>query len=168
MKSHSIPLAAFGALLLTFAASLPAQDLKAFEKRVTEFTLANGSPLHRKLERHDAPVVSFHTYVNTGLGADDPKSKTGLAHIKFEHIAFKGTDTIGTTNWPAEKAALAKEIETAYDKLDAERSEIRRVRSRKNQSTSGRHRQSCYREGRFLRGRESLSRRSSKKMAESA
>jgi predicted Zn-dependent peptidase len=106
-----------GALLLSFAASLPAQDLKAFEKRVTEFTLPNG--LHFiVLERHDAPVVSFHTYVNAG-SVDDPKGKTGLAHM-FEHIAFKGTDTIGTTNWIAEKAALAQ-IETACDQLDAER-----------------------------------------------
>jgi predicted Zn-dependent peptidase len=107
-------------LVLSLAASLPAQDLKSFEKRVTEFTLPNG--LHFVvLERHDAPVVSFHTYVNTG-SVDDPKGKTGLAHM-FEHIAFKGTDTIGTTNWPAEKAALAQ-IERAYDQLDAERHKI--------------------------------------------
>ena len=85
---------------LAFAASLPAQNLKEFEKHVTEFTLPNG--LHFiVLERHEAPVVSFHTYVNAG-SVDDPKGKTGLAHM-FEHMAFKGTETIGTTNWPAEK-----------------------------------------------------------------
>jgi predicted Zn-dependent peptidase len=112
----SNPLLSFGALLIA-AASLPAQDLKEFEKRVTEFTLPNG--LHFiVLERHDAPVVSFHTYVNVG-SVDDPKGKTGLAHM-FEHIAFKGTDTIGTSNWPAEKAALA-DVERAYDQLEAER-----------------------------------------------
>jgi len=106
-----------GALLFCTAATSPAQDLQAFEKRVTEFTLPNG--LHFiVLERHDAPVVSFHTYVNAG-SVDDPKGKTGLAHM-FEHIAFKGTDTIGTTDWPAEKMALA-EIERDYDALDAER-----------------------------------------------
>ena len=35
----------------------------------------------------------------------------------FEHMAFKGTDKIGTTNYPAEKAALAKVEETyaAYE-----------------------------------------------------
>ena len=70
------------------------------------------------LERHEAPVVSFHTYVNAG-SVDDPKSQTGLAHM-FEHMAFKGTETIGTKNWPAEKVALAH-IETVYDQLDAER-----------------------------------------------
>lgn len=106
-----------GAILLVTASCLSAQDLQAFEKRVTEFTLPNG--LHFVvMERHDAPVVSFHTYVNAG-SVDDPKGKTGLAHM-FEHIAFKGTDTIGTTNWPAEKAAMAQ-IERAYDQLDAEK-----------------------------------------------
>src|SRR5260370_16938551 len=41
--------------------------------------------------------------------------KTGLAHM-FEHMAFKGTDTIGTKNYEAEKVALAKveEIYAAY------------------------------------------------------
>ncbi len=94
-----------------------AQDLKEFEKHVTEFTLANG--LHFiVLERHQAPVVSFHTYVNAG-SVDDPEGKTGLAHM-FEHMAFKGTETIGTKNWPEEKMAM-EAIETAYDRLEQER-----------------------------------------------
>ncbi len=107
-------------LLVSLTTALPAQDLKAFEKRVTEFTLPNGLKFV-VLERHDAPVVSFHTYVNAG-SVDDPKGKTGLAHM-FEHIAFKGTDTIGTTNWAAEKTVLAQ-IERAYDQLEAERHKI--------------------------------------------
>jgi predicted Zn-dependent peptidase len=44
---------------------------------------------------------------------------TGLAHM-FEHMAFKGTETIGTTNWVEEKKAL-QAIEEAYDQLEAER-----------------------------------------------
>jgi len=105
------------ALLLVAPCFLVAQDLKEFEKRVTEFTLANG--LHFiVLERHQAPVVSFHTYVNAGA-ADDPEGKTGLAHM-FEHMAFKGTETIGTKNWPDEKKAMAA-IEEAYDRLAQER-----------------------------------------------
>ena len=106
----------FSSLLLVSLA-LPAQDLKQFEKKVTEFTLPNG--LHFIVaERHEAPVVSFHTYVNAG-SVDDPSGETGLAHM-FEHMAFKGTETIGTRDWPAEKKAL-EAIETAYDKLQAER-----------------------------------------------
>ena len=105
-------------MVLTIAGfGLGAQDLKEFEKKVTEFSLSNG--LHFILaERHDAPVVSFHTYVNAG-SVDDPSGETGIAHM-FEHMAFKGTETIGTNDWAEEKPALAA-IEDAYDKLDAER-----------------------------------------------
>src|ERR1700722_2207935 len=73
------------------------------------------------LERHEAPVVSFHTYVNTG-SVDDPKGRTGLAHM-FEHMAFKGTETIGSRHCPAEKLALAN-IERVYDQLEAERNKL--------------------------------------------
>lgn len=104
-------------LLVLIPLFLQAQNLKEFEKNVTEFTLPNG--LHFiVLERHSAPVVSFYTHVNAGA-VDDPEGKTGLAHM-FEHMAFKGTETIGTTNWIEEKKALA-EVEKAYDDLDAER-----------------------------------------------
>ncbi len=105
--------------LVVFAARphLSAQDLKEFEKHVTEFTLANG--LHFiVLERHQAPVVSFHTYVNAGA-VDDPQGQTGMAHM-FEHMAFKGTAEIGSKDWVKEQAAIA-EIEKRYDALDAER-----------------------------------------------
>jgi predicted Zn-dependent peptidase len=105
----------------------PAQDLKEFEKRVTEFTLQNGMHF-LVLERHQAPVVSFHTYVNAGA-VDDPAGKTGLAHM-FEHMAFKGTETIGTKNWPEEKNALDT-IERVYDRLDQERRKGPRADPRK-------------------------------------
>lgn len=103
--------------LLLLPCLLLAQNLQDFEKRVTEFTLPNG--LHFiVLERHEAPVVSFHTYVNAGA-VDDPGGKTGLAHM-FEHMAFKGTRNIGTTNYAEERKALDA-IEAAYDKLESER-----------------------------------------------
>src|ERR1700681_603272 len=104
-------------ILLLCPLALVAQSLKDFEKRVTEFTLANG--LHFIIfERHEAPVVSFHSFVNAG-SVHDPSGETGIAHM-FEHMAFKGTETIGTKNWPAEKLALA-EVEHVYDRYDAER-----------------------------------------------
>lgn len=109
--------------ILFFPMVLAAQNLQEFSKRVTEFDLPNGMHFI-VLERHEAPVVSFHTYVNTG-SVDDPKGQTGLAHM-FEHMAFKGTETIGSTNWPAEKAALAN-IERIYDQLDAERNKLRKA-----------------------------------------
>ncbi len=38
----------------------------------------------------------------------------------FEHMAFKGTPTIGTKNWPLEKKAM-DEVEVVYDQIDAEK-----------------------------------------------
>ena len=109
------------ALALTVAAG--AQFLADFEKRTTEFTLANG--LHFiVLERHEAPVVSFHSYVNAG-SVDDPRGETGIAHM-FEHMAFKGTRQIGSKDYPAEKQAL-DEMERIYDAYDAERAKGRKA-----------------------------------------
>jgi predicted Zn-dependent peptidase len=99
-------------LLLFCLSVIRGQNLAEFEKRVTEFTLSNGVHFI-VLERHEAPVVSFHTYVNAG-SVDDPKGETGLAHM-FEHMAFKGTQTIGTKNYPEEKKALA-EVERLLDR----------------------------------------------------
>jgi predicted Zn-dependent peptidase len=105
------------ALAFVFAVLTWGQDLAQFEKRITEFTLSNG--LHFIiLQRPEAPVVSFHTYVNAG-SVDDSNGKTGIAHM-FEHMAFKGTESIGSKNLKLEKQALAK-IESVYDQLEQER-----------------------------------------------
>ena len=118
--SRTIPLH-LAALLLP--SLLAAQNLAEFAKKVTEFTLPNG--LHFIIvERHEAPVVSFHTYVNAG-SVDDPSGETGIAHM-FEHMAFKGTETIGTRNWPEEKKAIAA-VEDIYDQLEAERNKGRKA-----------------------------------------
>jgi predicted Zn-dependent peptidase len=95
-------------VVLTTLAS--AQDLAAFEKRITLKTLDNGLTVIL-CERPEAPVFSFFTHVDAG-SAQDPLAKTGLAHM-FEHMAFKGTDKVGTSNYPAEKQALQK-VEQAY------------------------------------------------------
>ena len=98
----------FGTLLCLGALLLPAQELRDYERKVTEFTLTNG--LHFiLLERHQVPVVSFHTYVNAG-SSRDPGGQTGMAQM-LARLAFKGTDTVGTRNWPEEKKEL--------DELDA-------------------------------------------------
>lgn len=93
-----------------------AQDIASFEKQITVKVLPNGLTLIL-CDRPEAPVFSFYTLVDAG-SADDPQGASGLAHM-FEHIAFKGTDQIGTTNYPAEKIALAK-VEVAYAAYDAE------------------------------------------------
>jgi predicted Zn-dependent peptidase len=115
------------AILLALPLLASAQSLKEFEKRVSEFTLANGMHFI-VLESHDAPVVSFHSYVNAG-SVDDPSGETGIAHM-FEHMAFKGTQTIGTTNYPAEKKAM-DEVERVYDQLEGERNKGPRADAKK-------------------------------------
>lgn len=76
---------------------------KAVQKQVIEYKLKNGLKF-LILPRHDAPVVSFNTYVDVGSVNED-RGITGLAHI-FEHLAFKGTSDIGTKDFKKEKAAL--------------------------------------------------------------
>jgi predicted Zn-dependent peptidase len=96
--------------------SLWAFDFSTIEEKVTEFTLDNGL-MFLVLEDHSAPVASFITMVDVG-GADDPKGFEGLAHV-FEHMAFKGTDEVGTKDYKAEKKAL-DELDAIYYELRAE------------------------------------------------
>jgi predicted Zn-dependent peptidase len=95
---------------------LHAQDLKSFEQRITTKVLPNGLTLVI-CYRPDAPVFSYSTLIDAGA-VDDPSGESGLAHM-FEHLAFKGTTEIGTKDWPAEKAALAK-VEAANNAYEAE------------------------------------------------
>src|ERR1700719_1297415 len=105
------------ALILLLASIAVAQDVASFEKRITIKKLPNGLTI-LICERPEAPVFSFYTMVDAG-SVQDPMRKTGLAHM-FEHMAFKGTDTIGTTDYAAEKVALEK-VEKAYAAYIAER-----------------------------------------------
>jgi len=103
--------------LAVLAGLASAQNLASFEKRITVKKLPNGLTL-LICERPEAPVFSFFTHVDVGSVQEVP-GITGLAHM-FEHMAFKGTDKIGTTNYAAEKVALAK-VEKAYAAYDTER-----------------------------------------------
>ena len=107
------------AVFLGAAAALPAsaQSLADFEKKVTVKTLPNGWTFI-VCERPEAPVFSFSTHVNVGSAQEVP-GITGIAHM-FEHMAFKGTTTIGTNDYPAEKKALEK-VDQAYAAYDAGR-----------------------------------------------
>ena len=102
MKRHAFKAAG---LLLLLSALAAAQDIASFEKRITVKKLPNGLTI-LICERPEAPVFSFFTLVDAG-SVQDPMGQTGLAHM-FEHMAFKGTDKVGTSNYAAESAALAK------------------------------------------------------------
>lgn len=100
-------------LFLTVAvlpALVQSQDLESFEENVTEFTLDNGLTFI-VVERPIAPVVSFATHVNVG-GVDNPKGNSGMAHV-FEHMAFKGTEYIGTSNWE-EESKILEQLDGTY------------------------------------------------------
>ena len=114
-RSVTEALCAFG-LVSLFILVARGQDLASFEKRTTVKVLPNGLTLIL-CERPEAPVFSFYTLVDAG-SADDPGGQSGLAHM-FEHMAFKGTTEIGTSDYAKEKVALAK-VETAETGYQAE------------------------------------------------
>jgi len=120
MQSRVLPWFLNGVLPLTLAAmaftGAQAQDLKSFEQKITTKVLPNGLTL-LVCERHDAPVFSYTTFVDAG-DVNDPSGQSGLAHM-FEHLAFKGTSQIGTTDYPDEKIALEK-VEAANNAYEAE------------------------------------------------
>ena len=99
----------FAALLLIPALSI-SQNLEAYEENVTEFTLDNG--LHFiVVERSVSPTAHFFTLVDVG-SANEPVGNTGIAHI-YEHMVFKGSKTIGTTNYEEEKKYI-DQMDDAY------------------------------------------------------
>jgi predicted Zn-dependent peptidase len=106
-------------LLLAFLAAqvCVAAGFADLEAQVKQFTLPNGLTV-LVLERHEAPVFSFTTYVDAG-GVNEVAGITGVAHM-FEHMAFKGTRTIGTTDVVAEAKALDA-VDAAFDALFTER-----------------------------------------------
>ncbi len=95
-----------------FTASAGAQQLETFEQKVSEFTLDNGMHFI-VVERPVAPVATFLTFVDVGA-ANEPVGNTGVAHI-FEHMAFKGSRNIGTTDWEAEREAI-EAMDEAYQR----------------------------------------------------
>ncbi len=118
-RAQSIPAPTTAASKASAQSSPPdlaQEELARFEKRVTTKVLPNGLTV-LVIERPEAPVFSYFTLVDAG-DANDPSGQSGIAHM-FEHLAFKGTEQIGTTNWPAEKVALAK-VESTYAAYDAE------------------------------------------------
>ncbi len=117
MVRHRLPALAAALFLVSGAFLASAQDLASFNEKTTVHTLDNGWTFII-VERPVAPVFSFATYANVGAAQEIP-GITGLAHM-FEHMAFKGTPNIGTTNYKAEKRAI-EELEAAYQAMQAER-----------------------------------------------
>ncbi len=78
--------------------------------RVIEHRLDNGLTL-LMVERHQAPIVSINLTFKVG-SVNEHVGITGIAHL-FEHMAFKGTKTLGTSDYEAERVLLDE-----LDRLD--------------------------------------------------
>ncbi|PWB75592.1 insulinase family protein [candidate division GN15 bacterium] len=98
--------------LLAIAAAVTAVILSAtqlsaagIQLDVKKHVLANGMRI-LVLENHSAPV--FSTVVRFNVGAvDERPGITGTSHL-LEHMRFKGSKVIGTTNYDAEVPILAQ------------------------------------------------------------
>lgn len=105
MMKRTLILLAF--VLAVVAAS--AQD----KLKVETFWLSNGMKVILA-EDHSEPQIFGSVIVHAGSKHEDTAA-TGVAHY-FEHMMFKGTDRIGTTDWAKEKPYLDS-ISAAYDRL---------------------------------------------------
>jgi predicted Zn-dependent peptidase len=104
------------AVLVLFAGTLKAQSFDGVKKQVRTHVLPNGMKFI-VLERHDVPVAAFHVYADVG-SANESYGITGISHI-LEHMAFKGTTTVGTKDSAAE-AKVLDDLDLAYAGWKAE------------------------------------------------
>ncbi|OGQ07681.1 MAG: hypothetical protein A3G32_00600 [Deltaproteobacteria bacterium RIFCSPLOWO2_12_FULL_40_28] len=88
---------------LFFLVACGGVNADSFLKGVHRFKLDNGITV-LIVSRGEAPVFSAFTRIKVGNIEESPHA-TGLAHF-FEHMAFKGTPTIGTKNYQLEKGLL--------------------------------------------------------------
>ena len=98
--------------LLVVALCLCSTTLRAsgLEDKVVEHTMNNGMKL-LLVERHTSPTVA--AWIRFRVGSVDERSdEQGIAHM-LEHMLFKGTATLGTKNYAAERPLLDKIEQTA-------------------------------------------------------
>lgn len=117
MSTHPRRAVMLLAAMLLVALAASAQTYQDLEGQVQEFTLDNGITF-LVLEDHSVPVFSFRTVVKVG-SAHETRGITGISHL-LEHMAFKGTSEIGTTDIEAELEAMQAECD-AFAALKAER-----------------------------------------------
>jgi len=124
-RRNLIAMLGFAGVLL--GASVPgvAQNID-----VQEYHLDNGMQV-LMVERHEAPTIIASVFARVG-SANETTGITGISHL-FEHMMFKGTETIGTKD-----IARDREIMAQLDALKAElRDEERIMRDRLRRGTIG-------------------------------
>lgn len=90
---------------------------------VTEKRLPNGFKL-LLVERHEEPRIAGGWVAHVGSANERP-GITGIAHL-FEHMMFKGTPTIGTTDAKRDLAIIAEQ-EQVRDEMRAEEARMRQA-----------------------------------------
>jgi len=123
----------FTMLLLALAVSLDLSHAASpgLADRVVEQKLANGLTV-LMVERHQTPVVSLNMTFRVG-GVNEQVGQTGLAHL-YEHMAFKGTRTVGTKDYEKERPIL-EELFRVGTELEQRQREL----ARKNAGKSASH-----------------------------
>jgi predicted Zn-dependent peptidase len=97
--------------LAVAAAALPAAAQNIDAK---EYRLDNGMQV-LMVERHEAPTIMASIFARVG-SSNETTGITGISHL-FEHMMFKGTETIGTKDIVRDREIMAR--------LDELRAEIR-------------------------------------------
>ena len=87
------------------------------------YTLENGLKVYLS-QNNDEPRIQTYVAVHAG-SSYDPKESTGLAHY-LEHMLFKGTDEIGTTDYENEKVMIAQ-IADLYEQHRSEKDTIKKA-----------------------------------------
>ncbi len=101
-------------IMLLWSATAAAQTLA---EKVQEHRLENGATL-LMVERHASPTVA--AYISFRVGSvNETSEQRGAAHL-LEHMLFKGTKTLGTKDYAAEKPLLQR-IEEIGSRLDEEK-----------------------------------------------
>lgn len=99
--------------ILIAALSLPSLAQARLLEKLAVHKLPNGM-LILVYPRKISPTFAAQILVDVG-SSDEHLDITGIAHM-FEHMAFKGTKVIGTTNYAAEEPILEK-IELVADEM---------------------------------------------------
>ncbi|MCS7057412.1 MAG: insulinase family protein [Meiothermus sp.] len=122
--------------LLFLVLLLPGALAQRLKDEIRRYTLDNGLRVLMVPDR-TAPVIHFNLMFDVG-GVDEAPGLGGIAHM-VEHMAFKGTPSIGSLDWPRERAAL-EAVDKARAELDqalargAPQSEVDRLTQAFNQA----------------------------------
>ncbi len=113
MKKATLMLC-FVAAMLFVGVNAQKYEYKTYDNdplNVREYTLKNGLKVFMSVYK-DAPRIQTYIAVRAG-SKNDPSETTGLAHY-LEHMMFKGSQKLGTSDWTREKVELDK-IEALYE-----------------------------------------------------